>query len=95
MAKDKEKASQQKVDGLKREYEALQISTEEVMTKMSNAIEELYEVDDIHIKINCIKCDGKGWVQVQSGKQVCPVCGNKKYMWVKAWKPEVVVKVKN
>lgn len=87
-----EKASQQKVDGLKREYEALVVSTEEIMTKMSNAIEELYEVDDIHLKITCLKCDGQGWLQTQSGKQVCPVCGNKKYMWAKKWKPEMVVK---
>lgn len=88
----KVKVSQQKVDELKREYDALVVSTEEVMTKMSNAIEDLYEVDDVHIKITCLKCNGKGWIQVQNGKQVCPVCGNKKYMWAKSWKSDAVVK---
>ena len=95
MSKDGEKSSQQKVDGLKREYEALVVSTEEVMTKMSNAIEELYEVDGIHIKITCLKCDGKGWLQTQNGKQVCPVCGNKKYMWAKSWDTNIEVKADN
>lgn len=82
-----------KINSLKQEYETSVASTESIVQSMSKAFEELYEIDDIHIKIACLKCGGQGWFEQQDkSKVICPVCKGKKYMWALAWKTPVVVK---
>lgn len=73
------------LDNCKQEYEQLENRMYYIEQYMTDVIEEMFEIDDIHIKIICPECKGKGIVRKGEDKVKCPVCNSKGYIWAKKW----------
>jgi DnaJ-class molecular chaperone len=76
---------EEKLNNAKQEYEQLENKMYSIEQHMTNIIEEMFENDDIHIKIICPECNGKEMVKKGDSRVVCSVCNGKGYIWAKKW----------
>jgi len=63
--------------------------------KLEELMEMYYDIHPDYVKVNCIICGGKGYIQSEDKKITCRndvipqlSCNGKGYMWMKLWKDE-------
>ena len=48
--------------------------------------EEYYQLNPDYVKIDCLFCNGQGFIEGEDKKRVkCQYCNLKGYLWVKKW----------
>ena len=75
-----------KVEKLVRDRNDIIIKAEEINKQLHILMEQQLALDDSKIKIKCLQCGGKGWVDAGDGKKiVCQVCSGLEYLWAEKY----------
>ena len=49
-------------------------------------MEQQLALDESKIKIRCLQCGGKGWVDAGDGKKIiCQICSGLEYLWAEKY----------
>ena len=58
---------------------------EKLQKRFAEISELIMEQDPEYVKVECVECSGKGYVQLDDKKQLCEVCQGRQYIWLKKY----------
>lgn len=67
-----------------RQRDKLIIETNKVAMNVAKLLETKYELEPSMVRITCVQCGGRDYVEGKDGNKVkCPLCNGDKYNWAK------------
>lgn len=74
------------IKSLSRKRDKHLIQANEIQEQLLKLAEEMYEINPKYVKVDCLICGGKGYIQTEENKKVkCNVCEMKSYIWAKVY----------
>lgn len=75
------------IKSLQRKQMQLVVDADKLAKELQETMEKYYELSDDYVKIQCLFCNGNGFIKNDEGdgKVKCPYCNLKMYIWAKKY----------
>ena len=75
-----------KIKTLSRKRDKAILDANNIQKELILLVEQLYEVEDKYVKIECFRCGGVGYIKAEDNKKrICDICNGKQYTWMKRY----------